>query len=275
MKEIGFIFLYLLLSFPVLPQRNTLANSRLNDADILSMAAEQYRLFLSTNVLIDSAGSGRELQIVKKVSDRIIEAVKTYYTQKRQLAVLKGYNWEVNLVDKKEVNAWCMPGGKIVVYTGMMDFAQNEGTLAVVLGHEIAHSLLNHGNERLKMLVREFMGGKSFQEVLAAKPADTKDVFLMAYGIGTGMGKTIGVMPPFSPKNELEADQLGLIFTAMAGYNPREALVAWQRMARMNGTARKPELLSAHPVDDSKRMEEIEAILDDITKNYYKPVNKS
>lgn len=277
MKGTGIFFcFFLLIYFSAFCQRNISAGTKQNvsDMDILSTAVDQYRFFLSTHIVIDSSGAAREVAMIKKASSRMIAAVTTYYTQKKQLTELKGYNWEINLVDEKEVNGWCMPGGKMVVYTGLLDFAHNEGSVAVVLAHEIAHSLLKHGNNRLKPMLQEYMGGKSFQEALKVKPADAKDIYLMAYGIGTGMGKTIGVMPAFSQKDEMEADKLALIFTALAGYNPRETLVLWQRMANFSKTARQPEFLSAHPMND-KRKEEMSNLLDEITRNYYKPLNKS
>lgn len=278
MKGNGFFFyFFFLIAIPSFPQRNVSGNTKLNpDAEIQALAAEQYRQFLLTHLVVDSAGASNEVAMVQRVSKRVTAGVMRYYGQKKLLSELAGYNWETYLVDKREVNAWCMPGGKMVVYTGLLDFAQNEGSLAVVLGHEIAHSLLRHGNERLKKMLKEYLGGKRFSEALTSKPADARDVFLMSYGIGTGMGKTIGVMPPFTLQNELEADKLTLIFSALAGYNPREVLVMWQRMARLSKSARQPEMLSTHPMDaDEKRMSQMEEILDEITKEYYKPLNKS
>ena len=277
MKENRLLFcLLLLISFSTYCQRNASGNAKQNGDDIYiqSIAVDQYRQFLSTHIVIDSIGSEREVAMIKKASNRIIGALKAYYTQKKQLTELNGYNWEIQLIDRKEVNAWCLPGGKIGVYTGLLSFAHNEGSLAIVLAHEIAHSLLKHGDERLKPMLKEYMGGKSFPEALTLKPADAKDIFLMAYGVGTGMGETIGVMPPFSIKHDMEADILGLIFTAIAGYPPRETLVLWQRMANFSKTARQPEFLTAHPMND-KRMEKMEEILEEITKNYYKPINKT
>jgi predicted Zn-dependent protease len=276
MKGNSILFYFLLINISSFSQRTNTGNPKNPDAEVQALAAEQYSHFLKTHVVIDSAGAPTETEMVKKVSKRVTAAVTTYYTQKKMLSELTGYNWETNLVDKKEVSAWCMPGGKIVVYTGLLEFAQNEGSLAVIIGHGIAHNLLRHGNDRLKQMLKEYLGSKSLADGLKSKPADAKDVFLMAYGIGTGMGKTIGVMPPFSLKDELEADKLTLIFSAIAGYNPREALVMWQRMARLSKSARQPEFLSTHPMDaEDKRMDEMEGILDEITKEFYKPANKS
>lgn len=276
MKGNGIFFYFFLLSIPTFSQRNNTGSGKQNPyAEVQALAGEQYSYFLKTHIVIDSAGAPGEVDMVKNVSKRVTAAVTSYYTKKKMLSELTGYNWEATLVDKKEVNAWCMPGGKMVVYTGLLEFAQNEGSLAVIIGHEIAHSLLHHGNDRLKQMLKEYLDGKPLAEALKSKPADAKDVFLMAYGIGTGMGKTIGVMPPFTLKQEMEADKLTLIFTAIAGYNPREALVMWHRMARLSKSARQPELLGTHPIDAQEmRMEEMKGILDEITKEFYKPVNK-
>jgi predicted Zn-dependent protease len=145
--------------------------------------------------------------------------------------LLKGYEWEFNLVDNKDINAWAMPGGKVVVYTGILPITQNEEGLAVVLGHEIAHAIAQHGNERMSQQLVQQLGGMALQVALANKPQQTQDIFLTSYGIGS----TVGAILPFSRKEELEADKFGLFFSAMAGYNPQEAVPFWQRMASSGG----------------------------------------
>ncbi|MEP7269691.1 MAG: M48 family metallopeptidase, partial [Saprospiraceae bacterium] len=165
----------------------------------------------------------------------------------------EGYKWEFNLVDNKEANAWCMPGGKVVVYTGLLPYTQNETSLAIVLGHEITHAIAQHGSERMSQGLLQQLGGTALQVALASKPAETQNLFMTAYGIGSTVGGTL----PFSRKEEYEADKYGLYFSAMAGYNPQEAIAFWERMAASGG-AKPPELLSSHP-SDANRIEQIKA----------------
>src|SRR5438045_8121526 len=141
--------------------------------------------------------------MVKRGGHRITHAVETYYGQKGIADKLAGYKWEYNLVDNKEVNAWCMPGGKIVVYTGLLPISQNEAALAVVMGHEVSHALLQHGNQRMSQGLLAQVGEVALSVALANKPAETQNLFLAAYGAGA----TVGVMLPFSRKQELEADR--------------------------------------------------------------------
>jgi len=233
----------------------------------MAMSVDQYYLFLSQNVILESTPYNT---LIQKVGNKVIDAIKAYYTQKKQSEELKDYRWDIRLVDKKEINTWCLPGGRIIVCAGLLTFTQNEASLAVALSHQIAHVLVKHGNERLKISLQELMGGKTLPEALTARPADTKDLYQIAYALGNH----IGAMPPFSLKNEMEADKLGLMFTGLAGYNPREALVFWERMSQLRKGPRKPELLSVHLVDEA-RMAEMEEIMDDMVKNYYKPPVKN
>lgn len=269
MKKNGTLFcLFLLIHFHVFCQRHT-GNTKSDivpEATTQSLAADSYASYLARNMVLDSTPDN---ELIQKVGKRVIQAIKNYYTQKKKSNELKDFHWEIRLVDKKDINTWCLPGGRINVCAGLLTFTQNEASLAVALSHQIAHVLAKHGNERLKQLLHEFMGDKTLPEALSARPSDTKDIFEMAYGINH-----IGVTPPFSQQNEIEADRLGLMFTGLAGYNPREALVFWERMAQLSRTARKPELLGVHLVTD-ERMTEMENIVDDMIKKYYKPANKS
>jgi predicted Zn-dependent protease len=182
---------------------------------------------------------------------------------------LNGFNWEYNLVDDKAVNAWCMPGGKIVVYTGLLPVTQNEAALAVVVGHEVSHALLQHGNQRMSSQLGAELVGAGLQVALANKPTETQNIFLAAYGAGT----TVGVLLPFSRKQELEADRFGLIWTAMAGYNPQEAIALWERMERASqGGQKPPEFLSTHP-SEGTRIDELQKYMPEAMK-YYKPMAK-
>ena len=204
---------------------------------------------------------------MRRVGSRIASAIKTYYDGKGQTSVLEGYQWEFKLVDNKDVNAWCMPGGKVVVYTGILPITKNENALAIVLGHEIAHAVAQHGSERMSQGLLQQLGGVALQIAVANKPAETQNLFMTAYGIGS----TVGALLPFSRKEETEADEYGLYFAAMAGYNPQEAVPFWERMSAAGG-AKPPEFLSTHP-SDKTRIAKIKSHMPQALK-YYKPGKK-
>ncbi len=235
------------------------------DATIRSMSAEQYKQFLTSNKAITTA-ENKDVAVVNRAGNRLIEAIKKYYTEKGLSAEINDYAWEINVVNNAEVNAWCMPGGKMVVYSGILPVTQTETSLAIVLGHEIAHALAKHGNERMSQGLVQQMGGAALSVALSSKPAETQNLFLSAYGIGSN----VGVMLPFSRKNELEADKFGLMFAALAGYDPREAVTFWERMAAKSaGTAKQPEFLSTHPAD-ATRIAELKKIMDETVSLYYR-----
>lgn len=226
------------------------------------MAVSQYRSFLSSNPVVSSS-SNKNVQMVKRVGSRIAAAVTEYLKTQNLSDRVADYHWEFNLVNSKEVNAWCMPGGKVVVYTGLLPVTQDETSLAVVLGHEIAHAIARHGNERMsQQLVAQ--GVQMAGAVALDKNPQVQNIFLQSFGIGGGLG-----MLAFSRRDELEADELGLIFMAMAGYDPRQAIPFWQRMAKMSGSGAPPELLSDHP-SDARRIAQIQRLLPTALK-YYKP----
>jgi predicted Zn-dependent protease len=206
--------------------------------------------------------------MVTRVGQRITKAVQSYYAQKGLSKELEGYQWEYKLVDSKEANAWCMPGGKIVVYTGLLPITQNEAALAAVMGHEVTHAIFYHGNERMSQGLIQQLGGVALQVAVANKPAATQNLFMNAYGVGS----QVGVLLPFSRKHELEADRYGLIWTAMAGYNPEEAIRLWERMEKASNGQKPPEFLSSHP-SEGTRIEQLKKYMPEAL-SYYKPVGK-
>jgi predicted Zn-dependent protease len=159
-----------------------------------------------------------------------------------------------------------MPGGKIVVYTGLLPVSQNEAALAAVMGHEVAHALLQHGNQRMSQGLAQQLGGVALSVAVANKPQETQDLFMGAYGLGS----TVGILLPFSRKHELQADEWGLRFAAMAGYNPQEAINLWRRMEQASTGQKPPEFLSTHP-SEGRRIEQLEKLMPQALK-YYKPV---
>ena len=241
--------------------------SLFNEADIQSMAATQYQQFLTQNKVVSTNGN-KDAEMVRRVGTRLTAAISQYYSTKGLTSELEGYKWEYNLVDSKEVNAWCMPGGKIVVYTGLLPISQNEAALAVVLGHEIAHALAHHGNERMSQASLQQLGGVALQTAIANKSAAAQNVMMGAYGIGSN----VGALLPFSRKQELEADHYGLIFAAMAGYNPQEAIPLWERMKAAGGSSKPPEILSTHPAEDT-RIAKLREMMPEALQ-YYKPAGK-
>ena len=174
------------------------------------------------------------------------------------------YKWEFNVVASPDVNAWCMPGGKVVFYSGILPLMDNESQVAVVMGHEIAHAVAGHGNERMSQGLITQMGGMLLTEAIKDKPEETKQLWMGAYGLGA----QFGVLLPFSRLHEYEADKLGLIFMAMAGYDPHEGISFWQKMADLNGGQAPPEFASTHP-SDAKRIANIKQIMPEVM-GYYK-----
>jgi predicted Zn-dependent protease len=232
-----------------------------NDTELRLMAASAYSTFLDEHKILNSDHS-TEAASVDRVGNRIAAAIQKYYDSKGMPEVLEGYVWEFNTVESDEINAWCMPGGKVVVYTGLLPVTQNETSLAIVLGHEIAHSVAKHGNERMSQAMVQQMGGIALDVALAQKPQETRDLFMASYGIGS----QVGAMLPWSRQQETEADQYGLIFSAMAGYDPREAIAFWERMSTAGGGS-PPEFLSTHPSDET-RLRKLQQFIPEAMKYY-------
>lgn len=233
--------------------------SLLPESSMVEMSLTSYSDFLKENKVVPN---GTQADMIKRVGTRISASVEEYLKKNGFQDRIADFNWEYNLVESEEVNAWCMPGGKVVFYTGILPLTQNEAGVAVVMGHEIAHAVARHGNERMSQGLLIQMGGIALSEALKQKPEDTQNLFLMAYGLGS----QIGVQLPFSRQHEFEADRMGLIFMAMAGYDPNEAVQFWTRMSQKGGQ-KPPEFLSTHPAD-LKRIEHLNELLPEAI-NYY------
>jgi predicted Zn-dependent protease len=236
--------------------------SLIPSSQILSMSYSEYDGFLKANKL---STDQQATAMIKRVGGRIQGAVERYFKEKGLEEELKDYRWEFNLVEDKQVNAWCMPGGKVVFYTGILPITQTEEGVAVVMGHEVAHAVAEHGNERMSQGLLAQLGGVALEVALQDKPAETRNLWMSAYGLGA----TVGVLLPFSRTQESEADHLGLNFMAMAGYHPQEAVAFWQRMAAKKGGQAPPEFLSTHPSDET-RIKDIQARMAEAMQ-YYKP----
>jgi len=227
---------------------------------MFSMSFQQYDEFLKANKLSDNQ---EQTRMVKGVGTKIQQAVEQYFAKRNMSNELRDYQWDFNLVESEDVNAWCMPGGKVVVYTGILPITKDESGLAVVMGHEIAHAIAEHGNERMSQGLIAELGGMALSKALEEKPEKTQQLWLTAFGLGA----QVGVLLPYSRLQESEADHLGLIFMAMAGYNPNTAVSFWERMANMKSGQAPPEFLSTHPSDET-RIKKIKELIPEAMQYY-------
>jgi predicted Zn-dependent protease len=234
------------------------------ESQLVAMSLTNYNQFLSENKV---SNDRLKTELVKKTGNDIAKAVAAYMDQNDLTNRIEGYEWEFNLIDEDIPNAWAMPGGKVVVYSGILPYTKNQAGLAVVMGHEIAHAIARHGNERMSQALLIETGGLALAAAIDEKPDATKNLFMMAYGVGT----SVGVSLPYSRAHETEADKLGLIFMAMAGYDPQEAIRFWERMSQSGG-AKPPEFLSTHPSDQT-RINNLKAYMPEAMK-YYKEKKK-
>jgi predicted Zn-dependent protease len=231
----------------------------LPESSMVEMSLTNYSEFLKENKL---STNKEQADIVRRVGARMSLAVEKYLKENGFQDRIADFKWEFNLVESKELNAWCMPGGKVVFYTGIMPVTKNDAGVAVVMGHEIGHAVARHGNERMSQQMYVQFGQVALSEVLKSKPEETQAIFKSAYGLGA----QYGVMLPYSRIHEYEGDKLGLIFMAIAGYDPKEAIGFWERMAANSG-AKMPEFLSTHPVEQN-RIEAIKQFLPEAMKFY-------
>ena len=247
MKKLILITLLLMISscktnpFTGKSTLNFMPNSK-----VFPMAFSQYSTFLNSNKVLKGTN---DAAMVKRVGERIAKAAELWLDTNGYKGYLNDYRWEYNLVDSPEVNAWCMPGGKIVVYTGILPVTQSEAGLAVVMGHEVAHALADHGAQRMSASTLQQIGAVAGSIALqSSKYAAYTDQFTLAYG----WGSNLGVMLPFSRSNETEADAIGIQIMAIAGYDPAEAPELWKRMAAKKDGKSTPTILSTHPSDASR-----------------------
>ncbi|WP_136668018.1 M48 family metallopeptidase [Flavobacterium sp. H122] len=215
------------------------------DSQIFPMAFQQYSQFLTENKVIKGTADAKR---VESVGMKIKTAAEKWLNANGNPTYLKDYAWEYNLVDSKEVNAWCMPGGKIVVYTGILPITKDEAGMAAVMGHEVAHALANHGQQRMSAGLLQQAGAVGVAVATGNKSQQQQQEFMQYYGLATQLGG----MLPFSRAHESEADQIGLLLMAIAGYNPENAVYVWERMSALAGGQAPPEFLSTHPSNETR-----------------------
>ncbi|HOV70993.1 MAG TPA: M48 family metallopeptidase [Dysgonamonadaceae bacterium] len=242
-------------SVPITGRRQLMLVS---DQEVISLSLQQYQDYIRTATTITDTP---EAQMVQRVGMRIAKAVETFLKNNGASSEIQNYAWEFKLVKDNSINAFAMPGGKVVVYSGLLPVTQNEASLAVVIGHEIGHVVAKHAHERISQQLALQAGSELAGELLGGVAATQigQTVF--------GLGAQMGVMLPYARKQEYEADQLGLIFMAMAGYDPRVAIPFWSRMAQSSQGGKIPEFLSTHPTD-AKRISNMEKILPEALKYY-------
>jgi len=248
--KIGKLFLFVLIGLLVLfaCATNPLTGKRtmafVDNSELFPSSFLQYEQFLSENKVITGTP---QAQLVDRVGKNIKEAAEIWLASEGCGDYLRDYRWEYHLVDSNDINAWCMPGGKIVVYTGILPLTQTEDGLATVMGHEVAHALLNHGQQRMSAGVLQQLGAAGISILTMGKSEESQALAMTAYGAGSQLFGTL----PFSRNHESEADYYGLILMAIAGYNPEESVPFWERMASLGGGG-TPQFLSTHPSDETR-----------------------
>ena len=237
---LGFVFSCATNPFTGKKSLNLMPNS-----ELFPSSFQQYGTFLKENKVVVGTTDARR---VESVGMKIKAAAERWLKANGQAEYLNGYQWEYKLIENKEVNAWCMPGGKIVVYSGILPVTKDDAGLATVMGHEVSHALSNHGAQRMTASQFQQLGAVGVAVATGNKSAEQQQMWQQYYGIGS----QVGVMLPFSRNHESEADKIGLTLMAIAGYNPELAISFWERMAASSGGNKPPEFLSTHPADATR-----------------------
>lgn len=228
------------------------------ESEMVQMSFTSYRDFLKENKLSADQDDTRR---IKEIGRRVAKAVESYMKAQGLESRIAGFDWEFNLIASKEMNAWCMPGGKVVFYEGILPVCKTDAGIAVVMGHEIAHAVAHHSNERMSQQMLVQAGSAAAAYALKNKPETTQAL----WGAAIGFGSNYGILLPFSRKQETEADHLGLIFMAIAGYDPQEAVAFWNRMAQASAGKTTPEFMSTHP-SDARRIANLQAFIPEAMK---------
>jgi predicted Zn-dependent protease len=234
-----------LIACAQVPITNRQSLQLLPESQLTTLSLQEYDKVLKQSKL---STDQQKVQMVRRVGLRIAKAAEAFLAEAGMQSQIKNLKWEFNLIeDDKQANAWVMPGGKAAVYTGILPYTQDETGLAVVLGHEVAHAIAGHGNERMSQGLLAQMGGLALSVALSQNSAATQNLFMQAYGAGA----SVGLLLPYSRLHESEADRIGLTLMARAGYDPRQAVPFWERMNKQ-GERRPPEFLSTHPAPSTR-----------------------
>ncbi len=245
-KTIAFVgFMVIVLACATNPFTGKKTLNFVPNSQLFPMAFQQYGTFLKENKVLSGTA---DAMMVENIGIKIKNASERWLKANGHADYLDGYQWEYKLVESKDVNAWCMPGGKIVVYTGILPITKDEAGLATVMGHEVSHALANHGAQRMSAAQLQQIGAVGVAVATSGKTQETQAIFQQAYGLGS----QVGVMLPFSRSHETEADKIGLILMALAGYNPDQAVFFWERMSAKAGGQAPPEFMSTHPSDATR-----------------------
>ena len=250
---IGFLGVALIISCAKNPFTGKSTMALVPNSQIFPMAFQQYNQFLTENKVVKNTAEAKKIETV---GTKIKVAAERWLAANNHSDYLNGYNWEYNLVESKDVNAWCMPGGKIVFYTGILSICKDDAGMATVMGHEVAHALANHGQQRMSAGVFQYAGALGVGLATGNKSAETQQLAMTAYGATTQFGG----MLPFSRSHESEADMIGLTLMAIAGYNPDNAVTFWERMAAQSGGQATPEFMSTHP-SNAARIAKIKSLI--------------
>jgi len=254
-----FILAALIIACATVPLTNRRQLSLIPDSQMLSMSYQQFDQVKQESKIITNTP---EAAMIQRIGANISRAAESFL---RENNIQKTFAWEFILIgDDNTVNAWCMPGGKVAFYTGILPYTKTEAGAAVVMGHEIAHAIAGHGNERMSQMLLAQLGGATLAKALEEKPEATRNFWLQAFGLGA----QVGVLLPYSRKHEYEADRIGLTLMAKGGYHPNEAVTFWERMAQSAG-AKPPEFLSTHPSDE-KRVAAMKQNIPEALKHYKK-----
>jgi predicted Zn-dependent protease len=263
MKIWPYLLLAILISCATVPITGRRQLAFIPTQQLLSMSYQTYDQYLQQAKV---SPDPQQTAMINRVGNNIRQAVEEFLHAESEGDTLRGYEWEFTLVEDETANAFVLPGGKVVVHTGLLPVAQDDCGLAVVMGHEIAHAIAGHGNERMSQALTLQMGGMALSQALSSYPQQTQQLFLAAFGAGA----QLGILLPYGRLQESEADHLGLIFMAMAGYDPQTAIPFWERMLEQEQRAAPPEFLSTHPAGD-RRIEDIRELLPEIMPYYRRP----
>ena len=254
-------FIFLAIACKTVPITGRRGLKLVSSSEVNALSFQQYNKVISNSQL---SRNQQQTQMVKRAGNKIQKAVEKYLNDNGYSDLIKGYQWEYNLIEGEDANAWCMPGGKVAFYTGILPICKDETGVAVVMGHEVAHAIAEHGNERLSQGMLQQLGGVALSVAIEEQPDQTKALAYTAFGLGS----QFGILLPYSRKHESEADHLGLIFMAMAGYDPNESVKFWSRMKDAGGM-QPPEFMSTHP-NHSTRIENLKSWMPEAMK-YYQP----